>query len=440
MKKNKLFIYLLLLLPAFLMMQSCTKDQKDYFDDASSTRLANFNSNARKVLMSSEYGWVFDVYPGSSQKYGGVVYTVKFDSLTATVRSTLDPSLNETSYYKMTTESGSGFIFDTNNTLIHYLSEGTSSSYQAFGGDLEFIIDSVGTDLVKVHGARSKNTCYLHRLTYDPAEYIQKVLAIQDGFIYGTYHAVVAGKPVLASLDLNNNQFTVNPDTTNAESEEVTSAFIYTDKGIRLYSPLTINGITFTEFTFDYDAGTLTGVGSDGNTYVFKGVLPEGYRKFSEYAGNYTLAYKNGNGTVITKPVVLTADEANSCFYMTGLFANSPTTHITLTYSKAYGCLYWNSQSFASEGGNNVWLCAWSLSGGGTLTWSTDAGMKTVWNGDEANPVYKLVNNGLSSYTIDSYIVWTLTTSGTNVGQYKGTTYQIDGGIRLRYLVSLTKQ
>ena len=37
MKRNRLFIYLLLLLPA-LVMQSCLKNQEDFFEEPSSER------------------------------------------------------------------------------------------------------------------------------------------------------------------------------------------------------------------------------------------------------------------------------------------------------------------------------------------------------------------------------------------------------------------
>ena len=59
MKRNRLFIYLLLLLPA-LVMQSCLKNQEDFFEEPSSERLANFNANAYNTLRSSENGWVLD--------------------------------------------------------------------------------------------------------------------------------------------------------------------------------------------------------------------------------------------------------------------------------------------------------------------------------------------------------------------------------------------
>ena len=72
MKKNKYFIYLLLLLPV-LLVGSCTPEQDDYFDEPSSTRLAKLMSSTRKTLMDSEQGWLFEVFPGlKGQEFGAL--------------------------------------------------------------------------------------------------------------------------------------------------------------------------------------------------------------------------------------------------------------------------------------------------------------------------------------------------------------------------------
>ena len=438
MKKNKFFIYSLLLLPAFLV-GSCTPEQDDYFEEPSSTRLANLMSTTRKALMDSERGWLFEVFPGlKGQEFGGFVYTTKFDSLTVSVRSEIagDPTYEETSYYKMTNEAGAAIIFDTGNHLIHILSEGTSSNYQAFGGDIEFVIDSVGVDIIKVHGARSGNTCYFRRLTMSAEDYVKAVDAIQADFIYGNYYGTIGGKVIAVGFNLDSNQIYINPDTTQTVGE-ISTSFVYTNQGIRFYGPVTINGITVSELVFDYDAGTLTGTGSAGNSFVLNGQLPKGYRKFADYEeGAYTLTYSSASGRPLTKAVTLTKSSGSS-FSMTGLFANSPSTEVKLTYNKADGALYWNAQAVGTENENTVWTCPWVY--GSTLTWNTDAGMKTVWNGNETNPVYTWENNGKTSYAFDSFIMWTLNSAGKSAGEYKGTTYKVNNSSRIIKLVSLTK-
>ena len=438
MTKNKYFLYLLLSLPLFLL-GACTPQQDDYFEVPSSSRLAGLMASTRKVLMDSEHGWLFEVFPGKEgQPFGGFVYTTKFDSLTVSVRSEVGngPTDEVTSYYKMTNEAGAAIIFDTGNRLLHYLSEGTSKLYQAFGGDIEFVIDSVATDVVKVHGARSGNVCYFRKLTMPAKDYVAAVASVQDDFIYGNYSGTVGEKVVGIEFDLNSKQIFINPDTTQTV-EELSTSFIYTDKGIRFYEPITINGSKLSDLSFDYTAGTLTGKDAAGNTIVFNGVLPEGFRKFADYEdGTYTLAYGTNAAHPSTRQVTLKKN-SDMTISMTGLFDNSPDTEVKLIYSKSDGVLCLNSQAVGEEGGKTVWLCSWAY--GGTLTWSKNAGLNTVWNGSETAPVYTWKNNGKTSYALDSFIMWTLNAEGKSAGAYKGTTYRVNNSTRIAKLISLTK-
>ena len=89
MKKNKLFIFLMLALPAMLL-QSCLKDQEDTFDKSSSLRSQEYMENAKKTLVGSQYGWVFEYYPESNQIYGGYTYTLKFSDEKVTVMAEQD--------------------------------------------------------------------------------------------------------------------------------------------------------------------------------------------------------------------------------------------------------------------------------------------------------------------------------------------------------------
>lgn len=434
MKRNRLFIYLLLLLPA-LVMQSCLKNQEDFFEEPSSERLANFNANAYNTLRSSENGWVLDYYPGSGAQYGGVSMVVKFDSLQATFYSEFTSSDESvTSYYKMTNEAGATIIFDTYNDILHYFSEGTSSRYQAMGGDIEFVIDSIGEDVVKVHGARSRNTMYFRRLAKAPEEYIAEVQAVAEDFVYGKYKGNWGGQDVDVTLDLNSYQASFAVQGAE-EVTTVSTAFCLTDYGMRLYKPVTVNGVTLTDFDFDYDAGTLS-ARNVATPVVLQGELPEGYRKFADYEGDYTLTYNRGTKSV---KVHLTPDEANSCYYMTGLFANKPDVPVVVTYSKSEGNLMICSQMVGLTSSNQVWICAWDTTSG-NLTWNTSAGVKSIWNGDEENPSYSFVNNGLTTYAIDSFIMWTLNAAGTaSTGQYSGTDYKINNSAQMAFWVSLAK-
>ena len=84
MRFNRILPAMLIALSATLL-QSCLKDQEDIFDEPTSLRVQEVLDNTKKVLTSSDNGWVFEYYPDRNIKYGGYIYTVKFDDAQATV-------------------------------------------------------------------------------------------------------------------------------------------------------------------------------------------------------------------------------------------------------------------------------------------------------------------------------------------------------------------
>ena len=153
MKTHKYFLIGVMAISS-LALSSCLKDQEDVFD-----------GNASESLMSSENGWALDYYPDRNQSYGGFAYAIKFTGSSATVSSALLPGVSETSLYKMTTDNGPMLSFDSYNTLMHFFATPSGDNYEAYDGDFEFVIDSVASDLVKIHGKRSGNTMYFRSLS-----------------------------------------------------------------------------------------------------------------------------------------------------------------------------------------------------------------------------------------------------------------------------------
>ena len=106
MNKKNIFIYLLLALP--LMLTSCLKDQEDVFSESASARTVKYLENAKKVLTSSNNGWVLNYYPDRDLSYGGYVYTLKFGQENVEVFSELasDVEPSKTSLYTLKNEDG----------------------------------------------------------------------------------------------------------------------------------------------------------------------------------------------------------------------------------------------------------------------------------------------------------------------------------------------
>ncbi len=79
MRLNKIIPAMLVAMSAVLL-QSCLKDQEDLFDNSASERLQMVLDNTKRILESSEDGWVLDYYPDRNLSYGGVFFFYFFFS------------------------------------------------------------------------------------------------------------------------------------------------------------------------------------------------------------------------------------------------------------------------------------------------------------------------------------------------------------------------
>lgn len=249
----KKYIIILLTLP--LIASSCLKDDDDLFSKSSSERMQEFLNSTAKVLADAPNGWVVEYYPSEKQEYGGVRMYMKFDTHgNVTVASEAgDPDKTEKSLFSFGEDFGPTLNFDTYNSLLHYYSEpygAVGESNIGWGGDYEFIIMSVDKDKVVLRGKKSKNTILLTPAstgdwTSEFTAYKQKVEKMDE---MPSYQMVVGGKTYLMSRDVVNSydsrHFTIN------STPAVASGFIYTEKGIKFYEPITVNGVTISEMTW----------------------------------------------------------------------------------------------------------------------------------------------------------------------------------------------
>lgn len=251
MKLKNIFLFFVLAAPA-LLLQSCLKDQEDDFDQSSSARMSEFLANAKQVLESSENGWALDYYPKSTRDYGGFVYTIKFNGGKATVgmEGTTD---QETSLYTMTNDDGPVLSFDSYNTLLHKFATPHNGADKGQEGDFEFVIDSVGTDLIKCHGKRNQNTMYFHRLTTSSADYLKQVEKMDTIFNLASADFTLNGVKTKVNFEKTNRQAQVisNNDT-------IKTQYVVTPEGVRLYTPTNVNGAQLWNLDYDYTKLSLT--------------------------------------------------------------------------------------------------------------------------------------------------------------------------------------
>jgi hypothetical protein len=244
---KKLYYILLLCL---LFSPSCLKEEKDLFSEPPAERMDKALKEYKEVLSSSEKGWVLEYYAHPEQAYGGWNFVIKFTESSATSYSDLsdDTSENYECLYQLIADDGPILSFDTYNAFLHFFSTPSSALYQAYRGDYEFILMGMSEDKneIRLKGKRTGNKMILRRISENPESYLTKVFGIQDKIGAAGYIMHAGGKDFDCYLD-DRILYLQYPDANN-EIVTVEVAYCITDRGIRLYNPVEINGITVEEF------------------------------------------------------------------------------------------------------------------------------------------------------------------------------------------------
>ena len=299
---KKHILILLMALP--LLLTSCLKEQEDIFDDSASMRTEKYLTNAKRVLVSGEQGWILNYYPDREQSYGGTVYTLKFDEKMVAVGCQLDPETTRESTYVLNNEDGPVISFDTYNAFMHYFATPTGSSgaggYEAYDGDFIFIIMNISEDesTITLKGNRSGNIMYMHRLTSDGSEYLKDVVKVEEA-MPTNFIAEYDGNPEAVKVTLNRGIATF---TTEEETQQ--ASYIFSPDGLDFYAPITINGeeitgIQYVEGAEQYpvkggSALMLTPIIPPLNEQFVSGAWFIAYSNFSAYGQSYWDRVKSG--------------------------------------------------------------------------------------------------------------------------------------------------
>ena len=375
-----------------LLLSSCLKDQDDYFSESPSERLVNTMQHVKQLLRSAEYGWEFEYYPHSSLAYGGIVYTVKFDSLTATVACSLVPDSTYTSYYKMTNDNGPVLSFDTYNPLLHYFSTPSATEYEAKGGEFEFVVDSIADDQIVLYGKKTRNTMYLRRLTAPADDYSAKTIRIFDNFVE-RFTGTIGGIETEGKFNLSSKRLVVATPT-----DTITNCFTYTDYGIRFYRPMRIGNATVQTFAFDPETQQLTCLDKGYESITLQGIpFDEQTMALKDYAGNYALRY---DGTKSAR-VSITVNRIDGSLILSGL---SPMYNLQLTYDYDTGDLKLSPQVVGEYNGRTVYFVSYG-SDGGHVWLADDASFTIKWNKNKYYPAFNFQATNPQLYNCDSALL-----------------------------------
>lgn len=247
----KRFVPILILIALFAV--SCdNRLEEDIFPNTPTERVANAISEYKSLLSSSPEGWYLEYYPGGREReYGGYTYTLKFTEteVTAMVEHAISLPDAFTTKYNIIPNAGPTLTFDDYNRVLHFLATPTQLSYNAFLADYEFLILSHENDVITLKGKKYGSKMKLRKLTENMEVYLNKVSNLlsrlqQKEFV----KFVVKGK------DIN---FTTSPRIItytydeNGTLKTENMAYAYTDRGIRFYEPIVIDGVTIEELIFN---------------------------------------------------------------------------------------------------------------------------------------------------------------------------------------------
>lgn len=211
-----------------------------------------------KALEEAPNGWLLTVYAGDNQQYGGYNFLVSFAG--GKVKASSEVNTTETtSDYSLSFNEKAILSFDTYNEVLHYFVEPSFLNPHGKVGDNQYEIQSYEKEVFTLKGKRSNNLMTLVRFQGDKSSYLNKIRSRASQMkTVGIAPITLNGKQVNLVLHPTNHQFVISEGTTIYQK-----AFVYTDKGLKLYEPIEIGGKIFTEFYISDDNQELSS--SDGS-------------------------------------------------------------------------------------------------------------------------------------------------------------------------------
>lgn len=261
--------YILILGLLSFIITSCSNNENDsLFQESAAERLNKAIKNYKEVLISSKNGWVMEYYPNEKQIYGGFAHTFNFNTENdVTIRFDLMSSDKvANSKYNIIASGGPTLTFDSYNDWLHYFSTPNSYSPQSLGGDYEFLILSYKDNEMLLKGKKTGTIMRMFKLTKSPTKYIDAVRNIYGAVVYAGFTSMtVNGKEIPIKKDGTNRFFSATANFSDGEQTK-NLPYIHTEEGIKLFKPVTIDGVTISELKLDRQIGSY--VSNDGKVII----------------------------------------------------------------------------------------------------------------------------------------------------------------------------
>ena len=378
----------LLLLCATLTWQSCLHENTTVFEQPALERLEAAAQQTQQILESSPNGWLLRYYAG--QSYSGPAYSVlmKFDNGKATVVSDYDQDKTTTAPYSIAKDQGVVLSFDSYNEAMHTFARvWEGSGARGIEGDYEFLVLSTSNDTIRLRGKKWKNDMELIRMPEKTnwTSYLTSIYNLKEQ-LTTQFFALQLGKDTLTQATLNpllhRLSFTVDNYTYDAP-------FTFAPNSIDLLRPITLNGKTYSSFTWQKDTQSFV------NGELSLGlIIPKSYRKRDEWIGDWRL---NCNAFSLSKAVntrrypvvlhILKYSERQPDLFEANLSFNGQTYGpLNLIYDPAVGTIKFpGGQILADKSGTYPGgiLLTPGIVKTGTLVQEPEIGVTLKWNPEQ---------------------------------------------------------
>ena len=254
----------IILLVTLSLVASCSYKEDDNFDQKPAGRMANVLETYKNTLEEDTY-WQLSYFPQVSRRFlglprmdhsvGGYNIFLKFKDGKVSASAEFMPNNDEyTTYFSYQNTEAITLSFDTYSDVLHHFRRTSGQFPNARGGDIELEILEPINDGFSILGRSSATKMTLTKFTGNRQEYLNKVRAnieILKG--KGLNTTQIGGKAVTMVLFPSYRQIAFSYDGQNVQQ-----TFIVTDKGLKFYEPVTVNGVTLDELYINEAKTALT--------------------------------------------------------------------------------------------------------------------------------------------------------------------------------------
>ena len=254
----------IILLVTLSLVASCSYKEDDNFDQKPAGRMAKVLETYKNTLEEDTY-WQLSYFPQVSRRFlglprmdhsvGGYNIFLKFKDGKVSASAEFMPNNDEyTTYFSYQNTEAITLSFDTYNDVLHHFRRTSGQFPNARGGDIELEILEPVSNGYAIVGRSSTTKMTLTKFTGNREEYLNKVRAntevLKDKGLNSTQ---IGGKTVTMTLFPSYRQVAFSYD-----GQDVQQAFVVTDKGLKFYEPVTVNGVTLDELYINEAKTALT--------------------------------------------------------------------------------------------------------------------------------------------------------------------------------------